>query len=113
MKARTSQGGFSILEITITLAVVGALTKVALPHFLSTSRKAQNESEVSPMFAELHVRQSQFLSENGSFKALGATEAVSYPTARTHAAPSSPACRRPGSRCGSGRPSRSPAVPTR
>ena len=81
MKARASQAGFTLLEVTVTLAVIGALTKVALPHFVSTSRKAQNETEVSPMFAELHVRQAQFVAENGAYKSLGATEAVSYPTA--------------------------------
>ena len=81
LTGRTAQAGFSLLEVTVTLAVVGALTKVALPHFMSTSRKAANESEVSPFFSEFHVRQSQFYSENGAFRGTGSSEANEYPTA--------------------------------
>jgi type IV pilus assembly protein PilA len=76
---RRRESGFTLLELMVTIAVISILAVIALPSFLSESRKAKASSEVQPMFNDLRVRLEQFMQENGQYPAtIG--EATLHPT---------------------------------
>ncbi|MEZ4368631.1 MAG: prepilin-type N-terminal cleavage/methylation domain-containing protein [Kofleriaceae bacterium] len=64
---RKDEDGFTLIEVVVVIAIVGILAMVAIPAFFSESSKVKAESEVSPLFADIHVRQEQFKLENGSY----------------------------------------------
>src|SRR4051812_18346560 len=76
---RASQAGFTLIEMMVTVAIVGALAAVALPTFTSESRKAKGDAEVPAFFAELAIREEQYAIENGVYLSTG-TESTTFPT---------------------------------
>jgi len=64
---RDRESGFTLIEMLVTMAVIGILAVIALPSFFSESRKTKAFSEVQPMFNDLRVRLEQFLQENGRY----------------------------------------------
>lgn len=65
------QRGFTLIEVMIVVAIVAVLAAIAVYAFGNESAKVKAESEVSPVFAEIHVRQEQYKLENGSYLSLG------------------------------------------
>lgn len=57
--------GFTLLELAVTLAVVGILAAVALPTFSGTTRRTRSDAEVVPLFSDIRNRLEQYLQENG------------------------------------------------
>ena len=76
---RASQSGFTLIEMMVTVAIVGALAAIALPMFAGESRKAKGDAEVGALFAELAVREEQYAVENGRYLATGASESATFP----------------------------------
>jgi prepilin-type N-terminal cleavage/methylation domain-containing protein len=76
---RASQSGFTLIEMMVTVAIVGALAAVALPTFASESRKAKGDTEVGAFFAELAVREEQYAIENGIYLSTGGSESATFP----------------------------------
>jgi prepilin-type N-terminal cleavage/methylation domain-containing protein len=64
---RDRESGFTLLELMVTLLVIGILAAVALPSFFGELRKARSSSEVQPLFNDLRVRLEQFMQENGQY----------------------------------------------
>lgn len=64
---RDRESGFTLLEMMVTVAVIGILAAIALPSFFGETRKTKAFSEVQPMFNDLRVRLEQFLQENGKY----------------------------------------------
>ncbi len=78
-RARRAQAGFTMIEIMITVAILGVLAKLALGSFIGTARKAKADSEISAFFAELRIREEQYQSENGAFLSTSAAETTLFP----------------------------------
>jgi prepilin-type N-terminal cleavage/methylation domain-containing protein len=78
-RLRPLQAGFTLMELMITVAIVGILAAVALPVFTGESRKAKGDSEVAAFFGEFVVREEQYAVENGRYLSTGASESAIYP----------------------------------
>jgi len=74
------QRGFTLIELMVAVAVIAILAIVVIPQFTGSSRKVKAESEVTPMFAEISIRQEQWRSENGSYAALAECPTTTTPT---------------------------------
>lgn len=64
---RDRDAGFTLVELMVTIAVISILAVIALPSFMSESRKTKAFSEVQPMFNDLRIRLEQYLQENGRY----------------------------------------------
>jgi prepilin-type N-terminal cleavage/methylation domain-containing protein len=54
---RSSESGFTLVEIMFVVALIAVLVAVAIPYFSSESKKARAESEVMPFLTEISTRQ--------------------------------------------------------
>jgi prepilin-type N-terminal cleavage/methylation domain-containing protein len=79
-RTQQAQAGFTLLELMVTVAIIGVLAAIAVPTFASTSRKTKGDSEVNAFFAELRIRQEQYQLEYGRYMSTGADEAAIFPT---------------------------------
>lgn len=76
---RRREAGFTLVEMLVTLAVVGILASIAIPSFFRETRKARANAEVQPMFNDIRIRMEQYLQERGVYPdTLG--ETVFFPT---------------------------------
>ena len=80
MGGRRRQGGFTLMELMIVVAIVGILATLAVFMFTRHVAKAKS-SEVPAMFAELKLRQQQFHLENEAYLSTGASDTDFFPTA--------------------------------
>ena len=71
-RVRGQQRGFTLLEILITLAVIGILAAVAIPGFFKESRKTRAATEVTGMFAALSTAEEQYKIDNAAYLAVPA-----------------------------------------
>jgi prepilin-type N-terminal cleavage/methylation domain-containing protein len=77
---RSAEVGFTLIEMLIVIAMIGILAAIALPMFLTESRKAKGNTEVHSYFADLHTRLANYLSENGQYPAdTDQSEATTWP----------------------------------
>jgi len=76
------QGGFTLLELMVTVAIIAILAGVAVPSFFSSSRKAKAASEVGTMFSDLRTRMDQYILENGVYPA-SQSESATWPAVPT------------------------------
>ena len=60
----------------IVVVVIGILAAVAVPFFLSESRKTRSDAEIMSMFAELSTKQEQYKLDNGIYLAVPACPAT-------------------------------------
>jgi type IV pilus assembly protein PilE len=77
---RDRQAGFTLIELVVTVAVIGILAAIALPSFFGESRKARASTEVQPMFNDLRVRLEQYMQENGIYPATIGEDTLYPPT---------------------------------
>lgn len=85
-RTRTTEAGFTLMELMVTVAIIGVLAAIALPSFASTTRKSKGDSEVNAFFAELRVRQEQYQLEYGRYLSTGASETATFPLTPSAAA---------------------------
>jgi prepilin-type N-terminal cleavage/methylation domain-containing protein len=78
-RTRNAQAGFTLIELMVTVVLIGVLAAIALPSFAGESRKAKGDSEVNAFFAELAVREEQYALENGRYLSTGASESATFP----------------------------------
>jgi prepilin-type N-terminal cleavage/methylation domain-containing protein len=87
-RAPRGQAGFTLIEVMVTVVLIGVLAAIAIPTFAGESRKAKGDAEVNALFAELAVREEQYSVENGVYLATGASETATFPaTVSTTAQP--------------------------
>lgn len=80
MGGRGREGGFTLMELMIVVAIVGILATLAV--FMFTRHVASAKaSEVPAMFAELKLRQQQFHLENEEYLRTGGSDTDFFPTA--------------------------------
>ncbi|HUJ60111.1 MAG TPA: prepilin-type N-terminal cleavage/methylation domain-containing protein [Kofleriaceae bacterium] len=82
---RRRHGGFTIIELMIAVAVIAILATVALPMYMSETRRSKAKSEVGAVFAELGVRESQYKLENGFYLTAPACPAAPSSTGQSPA----------------------------
>jgi type IV pilus assembly protein PilE len=78
-RTRTSQAGFTLLELLVTCAIIGTLAAIAVPVFAGETRRAKGDSEVSAFFAELRVREEQYQNENNLYLSTGVSDTNTFP----------------------------------
>ena len=64
---KTTQRGFTLIELMIVVAIVGILASLAVYMFGGQQKRMTAKSEVTSMFAEFKLRQEQYRLENGSY----------------------------------------------
>lgn len=69
MATKTLQRGFTLIEMMVTVSIVGILGTVVVPTFVRESKKARYDSEVNAVFAELAQRQEQYKGDNFKYHA--------------------------------------------
>ncbi len=80
MGGRRRQGGFTLMELMIVVAIVGILATLAVFMFTRHVAKAK-ASEVPAMFAELKLRQQQFHLEFEEYLSTGSSDSDFFPSA--------------------------------
>jgi prepilin-type N-terminal cleavage/methylation domain-containing protein len=76
---KNQQGGFTLIEMAIVVAVIAVLASVAIPQFMSDEREATSDAEVAAMFSALAVAEQEYKLENGVYLSTGASESVTFP----------------------------------
>ncbi|HEY1557733.1 MAG TPA: prepilin-type N-terminal cleavage/methylation domain-containing protein [Kofleriaceae bacterium] len=84
---RTSQAGFTLLELMIAVAIIAVLAMLVVPSWAKESRKSKAKSEVAAVFAELMYREEQYKVEFGTYMA-----AAQCPTATSTTGQDASAC---------------------
>jgi prepilin-type N-terminal cleavage/methylation domain-containing protein len=74
------QGGFTLIEMMIAVAVVGVLAGMAIFMFTRQTRKAK-ETEVHAMFGAIKLRQQAFYLENDEYLSTASSDGEFFPTA--------------------------------
>ncbi len=83
-RLENKQAGFTLMEMMVTVVIIGVLAAIAVPSFLRESRKAKGSSEVQPIFNDLRSRMEQYLQENGVYPP-NIGEATFHPATQTTA----------------------------
>ena len=82
--------GFTLIEVMVTVVIIGVLAAIAVPAFTRTTRKTRG-SETHAVFAELRQRQEEYHLANGTYSTLMTTLNDSLrPGQRGHAVVSGP-----------------------
>jgi prepilin-type N-terminal cleavage/methylation domain-containing protein len=78
---RTSQKGFTLIELMIVVVVVGVLAGLAIFTYGTLTSKTKGDTEVRAILTEIQLRQEQFHVEHGRYHSTGASEADMHPSA--------------------------------
>jgi prepilin-type N-terminal cleavage/methylation domain-containing protein len=66
-RERDPQGGFTLIEMVIVVAIIGILASVAVFMFSKSSNVTKIKSEVPAMMAEFKIKQERYYTENNSY----------------------------------------------
>ncbi len=69
-------GGFTLIELMVAVAILGVLAAVLVLNFLKPARKVKTATEANSMFAEFHRAQAQHALEYGVYYSTGDIDAL-------------------------------------
>lgn len=69
MASRCSQAGFTLIEVMITVAIIGILAAIALPSMMKYQAKAR-QTEAKTTLGGIFIRQNLYWAEHGRYGAL-------------------------------------------
>jgi type IV pilus assembly protein PilE len=75
----SNKNGFTLIELIITVAIVGILASIAYPSYTNSLRKS-NRSAAQSVLMDIAQRQSQYLVENRSYAASTSAVNVTVPS---------------------------------
>ena len=67
MQYRRGEGGFTLLELMIVVAIIAVLAVIVIPSWVRDSHKSTAKSEVAAVFAELMTKEEQYKIDNGVY----------------------------------------------
>lgn len=79
MRIRSNEGGFTLIELMIVVAIVAILAALAVTFFGKTQTKVKFQTELRAMMSEFKLKEGQAQLENGTFIATGANEGDTWP----------------------------------
>ena len=79
MTARRSDGGFTLVELMVVVALIAVLAMIVVPSFFGEASAVKADSEVAAIFAEMRIRQENYKTENGVYLATGVDESDTFP----------------------------------
>jgi type IV pilus assembly protein PilA len=79
---RNAEQGFTLIELMIVVAIIGILASLAVYLFGGQQKKTKAQAEVTPIFAEMKLRQEAYRLEEGSYLSTSTTndESDTWPT---------------------------------
>src|SRR5262245_33474317 len=83
MRKTNEQAGFTLIELSVVVALIAVLASVAVPVFMSEEREANADAEVTAMFTELALKEQEYKLENGVYYSTGASESATFPATPT------------------------------
>jgi prepilin-type N-terminal cleavage/methylation domain-containing protein len=72
-------GGFTLIEVMITVAIIGILTTVLVFSFTSQPRRVKSRTEVLAMFAAMHAAEAGYSLEHGTYYSTGSDSTDVFP----------------------------------
>jgi prepilin-type N-terminal cleavage/methylation domain-containing protein len=69
MHTRSSQSGFTLIELSVVVSIIGFLSLVVIPGWFKETNKGKYDSEVNAMMSEIIAKEEQYKIEYGSYKA--------------------------------------------
>jgi prepilin-type N-terminal cleavage/methylation domain-containing protein len=73
--------GFTLVEMSVVVALIAVLAAIVVPIFMSEHREATGDAEVNALFTELGIKEQQYMVENGTYLSTGASESDTWPAA--------------------------------
>jgi prepilin-type N-terminal cleavage/methylation domain-containing protein len=74
----SAQGGFTLIELMVVVAIIAVLAMVVVPQFTREARKTKAGTEVAAFFTEIQLKEEQYKSDsaNNTYLALAACPAT-------------------------------------
>jgi len=64
---KRSQGGFTLIELMVVVAIIAILAAIVVPTFVREGRKAKADTEITAMFAEISTKEEAYKLEKGAY----------------------------------------------